>query len=85
MEAPSASETVVEMDMIERRPLIMDRDDVDFETGLGEPPQCWVSPESYGSSHPYPFQNCIAAEFIRTYYFLEREKENADICCFSVF
>jgi len=54
MEAPSASsETVVDMDVIERRPLIMDRDEVDLEAGPGEQPQCRICLESDGTSHPY--------------------------------
>lgn len=59
MEAPSASETVVDvdvdMDAIERRPLIMNRDEVDLEAGPGEQPQCRICLESDGTSHLYPF------------------------------
>jgi hypothetical protein len=39
------------VDVIERRPLIMDRDDVDLEAGPGEQPQCRICLESDGNSH----------------------------------
>lgn len=61
MEAPSASETVVEVDMdvIERRPLIMDRDEIDLEAGPGEQPQCRICLETDGRFLPLPeFQTC---------------------------
>lgn len=44
----SAAEAVVDVDVIERRPLIMDRDDVDLEAGPGEQPQCRICLESDG-------------------------------------
>lgn len=47
----SAAEAVVDVDVIERRPLIMDRDDVDLEAGPGEQPQCRICLESDGNSH----------------------------------
>jgi hypothetical protein len=46
-----AAEAVVDVDVIERRPLIMDRDDVDLEAGPGEQPQCRICLESDGNSH----------------------------------
>ena len=61
VEAPSASELVVDIDAIERRPLVMDRDDVDLEAGPGDQPQCRICLESDGSnSH---LISCI--EFLR--------------------
>lgn len=60
----SASEAVVDVDVIERRPLIMDRDDVDLEAGPGEEqPQCRICLESDGNSCPYPcLDGCIACD-----------------------
>ena len=46
----SSSEAVVDIESVEHRPLIMDRDSVDLEAGPGDQPQCRICLESDGNS-----------------------------------
>lgn len=45
----NSSEAVVDIESVEHRPLIMDRDSVDLEAGPGDQPQCRICLESDGN------------------------------------
>lgn len=46
----NSSEAVVDIESVEHRPLIMDRDSVDLEAGPGDQPQCRICLESDGNT-----------------------------------